>query len=525
MTHSATAPGAALPRVVVIGGGLAGMVAAKTLAERGFPVTILEASERLGGKAGADRIDGACEEHGFHVFPAWYRNTLRLVEELGLEGNLIRIERIHHLRKGEFPAFVTYLPPSPRNLIHNVFRGLLPWHQQIVALYFSLDLAAQPFRQRRFLDQDSVAGFLRSRFYRSDAIATFQQYAILQAGAIPSEAMSAMTMQNVLRHWSASSTPIFFMLDGDLQEKLVAPFESRLRSLGVEIRTGQKVRSLVIDGCSVRGVRAVVCDEEGDDMARGDVFVLATPAEVTRTFVDRRLWAAEDCAAGEDLPPRLADVTRLKSVPMAALHLYLKRRLPRIPREHVTLYASRYQLSFIDVSQHWPRLRQTALSLIASNFRPLAHLPDAEIVRYLLAELREYVPGIHDDDIERVCLRKNVDTPLFLNTVGSWHFRPLARTRIENLYAAGDYCRSRADVTTMEGAVMSGLAAANEIACRHGPGGDCGPLPLKARSRWTLRAMKLALLPLVLPIGAYNNARRRVEDVISRARDQAGLRG
>ncbi len=41
------APSAA--RVVVVGGGLAGMAAATALAERGYAVTLLEAASHLGG--------------------------------------------------------------------------------------------------------------------------------------------------------------------------------------------------------------------------------------------------------------------------------------------------------------------------------------------------------------------------------------------------------------------------------------------------------------------------------------------
>jgi hypothetical protein len=60
-------------------------------------------------------------------------------------------------------------------------------------------------------------------------------------------------------------------------------------------------------------------------------------------------------------------------------------------------------------------------------------------------------------------LNKNDKAPLYMNTVGSWQFRPDARTRIDNLFVAGDYCKTEVDLTTMESAASSGLATAREI--------------------------------------------------------------
>jgi monoamine oxidase len=41
------------PSAIVVGGGLAGITVARELAMRGWRVTLLERSQRLGGKAGS----------------------------------------------------------------------------------------------------------------------------------------------------------------------------------------------------------------------------------------------------------------------------------------------------------------------------------------------------------------------------------------------------------------------------------------------------------------------------------------
>jgi len=180
-------------------------------------------------------------------------------------------------------------------------------------------------------------------------------------------------------------------------------------------------------------------------------------------------------AAIETDEAALSDLYNLRSVPMAALHLTLRRALP-IHAEHIVLYKSRFLTSFIDLRTHWG-LPTSELSIIASDFAALETLadddPDAPDVasidcpaaRAVVDEMIQYLPELSWDDIvmDRSYSLWNVRRPLFLNTVGAWPYRPGTKTRLENLYVAGDYCQTSADITTMESAVISGLGTAKRI--------------------------------------------------------------
>ncbi len=75
-----------MKRVLVLGGGVAGLSAAHELAERKFEVTILESSDDIGGRARSKKISGLPTEHGFHFFPAFYRHlidTMRRIPSAG----------------------------------------------------------------------------------------------------------------------------------------------------------------------------------------------------------------------------------------------------------------------------------------------------------------------------------------------------------------------------------------------------------------------------------------------------------
>lgn len=78
-------------KVLILGAGLAGMVAAQELLKAGHDATILEASLRPGGRVHTLRepfSDGLCAEAGAGRIPEWHDLTLRYVREFGLEAEL-----------------------------------------------------------------------------------------------------------------------------------------------------------------------------------------------------------------------------------------------------------------------------------------------------------------------------------------------------------------------------------------------------------------------------------------------------
>ncbi|MFZ5896965.1 MAG: protoporphyrinogen/coproporphyrinogen oxidase [Myxococcota bacterium] len=75
--------------VAVVGGGLAGLVAALRCAEAGARVSVFEASERLGGAVRTDLCDGFLVEHGAEAFVANSRAVRELARDLNLDSEII----------------------------------------------------------------------------------------------------------------------------------------------------------------------------------------------------------------------------------------------------------------------------------------------------------------------------------------------------------------------------------------------------------------------------------------------------
>src|ERR1700692_1673565 len=74
-------------RVVIIGGGLAGLAAALALAPRGWEVTLLESRARLGGRAGSfqDPVTGQLVDTCQHVSMGCCTNLAHFCKTLGID--------------------------------------------------------------------------------------------------------------------------------------------------------------------------------------------------------------------------------------------------------------------------------------------------------------------------------------------------------------------------------------------------------------------------------------------------------
>jgi protoporphyrinogen/coproporphyrinogen III oxidase len=76
-------------RVVIIGGGVAGLVAARDCARPGFQVTLLEASDSLGGTVARSQIAGLPIDTGAESFATRGGHVAALLDELGLSGDVV----------------------------------------------------------------------------------------------------------------------------------------------------------------------------------------------------------------------------------------------------------------------------------------------------------------------------------------------------------------------------------------------------------------------------------------------------
>ena len=80
-------------QVIVVGAGVAGLTAAYTLQQRGVSVTVLEGSERIGGRVHTDCVEGFAIDAGAQFLSADYSILLGLIDALGSHSALTETSR------------------------------------------------------------------------------------------------------------------------------------------------------------------------------------------------------------------------------------------------------------------------------------------------------------------------------------------------------------------------------------------------------------------------------------------------
>ena len=428
--------------VTVVGGGLAGMTAAWEIRKLGVPVRLLEASPELGGMAGSRVIDGRVEDHGVHIFPAWYRNANALVKELGVE--LRECDNFYQLMPGEFPTFRTFRSLfTLGDFIKDIRSGVTPAADRLLFYFGLIDLLS-----RRYDGRDEPLGdFLRSRWYLTETAIADIEHLFVASSAAESDLASASSFRGSIAAFSRHPGRVR-MPKGSLHESFIGPFRQRLADDGVEIHTGTELLEATVDGERL----AAITTSDGTEPVTGHV-VLAVP--------HGRLTRLGPAVTGALRPANGVD--QLRSRPLGALHVYLRRRLPGLPDEHVRLVGSPHAITLIDVGQVWDGHDTSLLNCVVGRVSRLAELPESAAVKVLVEELMTYLPVLTWDDVEHVCYQPHLGAPFFTPGPDSDRHRPVSSTALSNVHLAGDFCAGPPGMAGMEGAVRSGLAAAESV--------------------------------------------------------------
>jgi geranylgeranyl pyrophosphate synthase/uncharacterized protein with NAD-binding domain and iron-sulfur cluster len=514
-------------RVIVLGGGVAGMSAAHELIERGFDVVVLERGQLAGGKArsipvtddgagtsGHERVDSGVAsiehrlpgEHGFRFFPGFYKHVVDTMQRVpSFDGrtaadHLVPTTRIGFTQYGK----PTFMVPSrfPRTgddagtllsdtlLAFGPVIGLSPDELAFFGARFWQILTSCEERRigeyERIGWWDFVGAETRSAAYQKFLATGFTRSLVAsKARKASARTVGDMFMQMMLTFLDPTAGTTDRLLDGPTNLVWIDPWLSYLRSRGVQYFFESEVTEILCDGRRITGVAAA---QQGKrTLVDGDYYVAAIPIERFTPLLNERMLSAD---------PALATLRQL--VPnvewMNGLQFYLRRDLP-IAHGHVIHIDSEWALTSVSQVQFWRSMSPDqfgdsdvhgVLSVDVSNWeapgsngRSAMQCSREEVMCEVWHQLKRSINVdrelLRDEDLHSWFLdpdiQKSADgsglltdaEPLLVNLVDTWALRPDAATRIPNLFLASDYVRTNTDLATMEGANEAARRAVNGL--------------------------------------------------------------
>ena len=438
---------------LVVGGGIAGIVAACDLADAGVRVTLVEKRPFLGGRSYSWTDEGAGLEvdNGQHVFLGCCTAYIALLERLGVRG-LTRLQKRLNVRVidkvwGESVLRASALP-APAHLLPSLlrFRPLSPAEKLLAAYAFaqirSLDRAAHPE-----LDSVSLEDWLLSKRQSRHAIRSLWNLVIQPTlnddiSRVSADLGLMVFQEGFLR--SRTGANVGWAKVG-LSTLLGDAARRHIESRGGDVRLGAGLDGVDVESGVV--VRAWVGGEE----RRADIYVLALPP-------DALLKTLPSPVRNDRFFSR---VGRLGTSPIVNVHLWYDR----------TVWDGKFA-AFLNTPLQWAFNKSKLwgqrgdgqyIDISLSGAREFVDLPTSEIVSMFRKEMDVLFPRARGAELTRALVVKQRDAT-FAAAPGAGVLRPAQRTPVSNLFLAGDWTDTGWPATMESAARSGGLAAGEALA-------------------------------------------------------------
>ena len=506
-------------KVIVLGGGVAGMSAAHELVERGFDVHVYELKSIPGGKArsipvpnsGTDGRNDLPGEHGFRFFPRFYRHVTDTMKRIpygsnqnGVFDNLVQTTRI--LVTQYHKPGVTMLSRFPRSahdweLALDEVRatesniGLKPGELTYFAERMWQIMTSCEARREDEYERIGwwtfVGAETRSQGYQKFLAEGLTRSLVAAKAKLASARLEGDIGLQLFLDLGEPGISADRVLNGPTNHVWIDPWLAYLRARGVQYHLEHRLDFIScvdgkIDHVEVEG-------PEGRTSVTGDYYVVAVPLEVIG-----RMLTEERHKPILDADPGLEGIVAFRKFVawMNGLQLYTRRDIP-IVNGHAIYVDSPWAITSISQKQFWPAVDlsqygdgavQGVISVDISDWQSPGlngktadectpeEIKD-EVWQQMKASLN--IDGqdvLRDDDVLTWFLdpdirprkRKDLDLytdaePLMIAEVNTWHLRPDAYTRIPNLFLAADYIRTNTQLATMEAANEAARRAVNAI--------------------------------------------------------------
>ena len=413
-----------MTEVAVAGGGLAGLVAARTLADRGHDVTVFERNDTVGGRVRSREVDGFTLDRGFQVLFTAYPAVRR---ELDLDALDLRAftPGATLVRPGQRSTLSDPLR-DPGALTASLFNQEVTFRDKLRILSLRRDLSKMSASEALADDEGTIEEFLRSRGFsrqfREHFAAPFYGGITLDRSLSTSQAVFEYTFKML----SQGRT----VVPADGMGAIPAQLADCARAAGATIETETPVRSV---------------DPDGDGVT---------------VETDHETVAAEAAIVATD-PPTAMELTGVASIPTAARSCVTQHfRLP--PSQHLTS-GKRLLLNAADdrpnqvapMSAVAPEYAPDREQLLSATFLGEQAADDETLAEEVRDALASWFPENQFGGLELLATDR-IEFAQFDQPPGFRSTLPAVDAPEGEIFLAGDYTRW----SSIQGAMQSGREAA-----------------------------------------------------------------
>jgi squalene-associated FAD-dependent desaturase len=418
-----------MAKVLIAGGGLAGLSAAAALGGDGFDVELFESRPFLGGRATSYALpsvgDAEAEtvDNCQHILLRCCGNLLNFYTRMGVRDRIQFHREFYFLEPGGRMSILRRgRLPAPMHFAGSFLRmRCLDRHDKIAIARALLAIRRERTR-RKDLERISMLDWLLQKRQTPHAIDRFWRQILVSAVNEDLERMAACHGFQVFWLGFLARSDSYEMGIPAVPLGQLYSSEAWRRLGNVKIHFRSPVEHIDAAGFVIAG-----------ELHGADHYICALPFE--------RL-------EGVGLP-----APKLEHSPITGVHLWFDREVTTLP--HATLLDRTMQWMFNKDSGRY-------LQLVVSASRDLTALSRAEIIDIAIGDLRLYFPRVRDAKLMKAHVIKE-QRATFSAAPETEQLRSTPDTGIANLYLAGDWTRTGWPAT-MEGAVRSGYSAAEWVA-------------------------------------------------------------
>jgi 15-cis-phytoene desaturase len=446
--------------VLIFGGGLAGLTAAKRLTDKGFQVKVLEKREIFGGKVSSWKDDeGDWIESGTHCFFGAYSVLYDLMKEIKTDHAVLWKDHqlTYTLAGGKNFTFNTWELPSPLHLLPAIIKnGYFSFGEMAAFAKSLIPLALKREKYPPTQDHLTFAEWAEEKKFGKRLMDTMFRPMALALKFIPPEEISAKIILDVTEtFYRIPDASCMGFLKGAPQEYLHKPLIDYSASRGAQFKTDVAVDELLFDGTQINGVQL-----RNGEIRTADYYLSALPIHNLNKVLPDNLKRHDQFFGRLD---------NLEAVPVISVQLWYDKEITSA--DNVLFSPDGVIPVYANLARTTPEYRtlrgepfsgKSRFEFCVAPAKTLMGLSKEEIIHLVDMSVRSCYPETSKG--ARILKSTLVKIPhsVYAPLPGMEQHRPTQKTPVRNLFLAGGFSR-QLYYDSMGGAVMSANLAVDAL--------------------------------------------------------------